>query len=186
MDKSFIKNKPVCKVTFNFPIEATDDAKKLFLVGDFNEWDETSLSMTKNTKEGVFKKTLELETGRDYQFKYLTSNGTWHNDYCADWYASSGFSGIENSVVSLPRQADDLAKIEGVGPKISVLLKENGISTFEDLANAKAKDLKNILDAAGSKFQVHNPTSWPKQAKLAAKGDWDKLTKLQVELIAGK
>jgi hypothetical protein len=186
MEKIFVKNKPVCKVTFTFPIDACGDAKKLFLVGDFNDWNETEISMSKSAKDGSFKKTLELETGRDYQFKYLTDAQVWHNDHCADWYVQTSFPGIENSVVSLPRQSDDLSKIEGVGPKIAQLLKEKGFITYEDLAVAKAKDIKVILDEAGSKFSVHNPTSWPKQAKLAAKGDWDKLAKLQSELVAGK
>ncbi len=186
MEKTFTKNKPVCKVTFSFPIEATGNTKKLFLVGDFNVWNETDISMTKSVKEGIFKKTLELETGKDYQFKYLSEEQVWYNDYFADWYAPSAFSGIENSVVSLPRKADDFTKIEGIGPKIALLFKSKGISTFEDLANSKAKELQIILDEAGSKFNVHTPTSWPKQAKLAAKGDWDKLAKLQNELVAGK
>jgi hypothetical protein len=186
MEKIFTKNKPTCKVTFSFPIDVTGDTKKLFLVGEFNDWNEENTPLTKSAKEGVFKKSLELETGRDYQFRYLTENGAWYNDHSADWYSPSGFAGIENSVVSLPKQTDDITKIEGIGPKIAVLLKEKGITTFDDIANAKAKDLKVILSEAGSKFAVHDPTSWPKQAKLAAKGDWSKLAKLQAELNAGK
>ena len=69
MEKLFSKTKAVCKVTFTFPIDATKDAKKLFLVGDFNNWNETELSMTKSAKDGDFKKTLELETGKNYQFR---------------------------------------------------------------------------------------------------------------------
>jgi len=81
---------------------------------------------------------------------------------------------------------DDLTKIEGIGPKIAKLLEADGIVSFKDLSKATGKKLKTILDAAGSKFKVHNPTSWPKQAKLAATGSWDELKKLQSELTAGK
>ena len=37
--KKFLKSKPVCKATFTLPAEAAQGAKKVFLVGDFNNWD---------------------------------------------------------------------------------------------------------------------------------------------------
>lgn len=83
-------------------------------------------------------------------------------------------------------KADDLRKIEGIGPKIAGLLKADGIVTFADLSVAKKTTLKGILEAAGKRYQMHDPTTWPQQAKLAAKGDWDKLAKLQDELKGGK
>lgn len=82
--------------------------------------------------------------------------------------------------------ADDLTKIEGVGPKIAQLLKDNGISTFDGLSKVKADAIKTILDKGGSRMQMHDPTTWPAQAKLAAKGSWDELNKLQDELKGGK
>ncbi|GIV31417.1 MAG: hypothetical protein KatS3mg029_0768 [Saprospiraceae bacterium] len=81
---------------------------------------------------------------------------------------------------------DDLTKIEGVGPKIASLLKEAGITTYEELAKAKVETLKGILEKAGSRYKMHDPTTWPKQAALAAKGEWDKLEKLQAELKGGR
>lgn len=83
-------------------------------------------------------------------------------------------------------QKDDLTKIEGIGPKISALLEAQEIKTFQELAKATGKKLKSILEAAGSKFQMHDPASWPKQAKLAAAGKWDDLKTLQDTLIGGK
>jgi predicted flap endonuclease-1-like 5' DNA nuclease len=82
--------------------------------------------------------------------------------------------------------ADDLTRIEGIGKKIAELLAGEKIETFKDLSKASAKKLKGILDAAGSKFNTHNPASWPKQAKLAAAGKWEELAELQKELLAGK
>ncbi|GAB4255462.1 MAG: hypothetical protein Kow0027_22160 [Saprospiraceae bacterium] len=82
--------------------------------------------------------------------------------------------------------ADKLTKIEGIGPKIESLLKEAGIVSFADLAKAKAADLKAILEKAGNRYKMHDPTTWPQQAALAAKGEWDKLAKLQDELKGGK
>jgi predicted flap endonuclease-1-like 5' DNA nuclease len=81
---------------------------------------------------------------------------------------------------------DDLTKIEGIGKKIASLLAAENINTFKDLGKASAKKLKGILEAAGPKFQIHDPASWPKQAKLAAAGKWEELEALQKELIGGK
>ena len=81
---------------------------------------------------------------------------------------------------------DNLTKIEGIGPKIAGLLQAAGINTFSELGKASNKTLKGILEDAGSRFRMHNPGSWPKQAKLAAAGKWDALKKLQDELDGGR
>ncbi len=81
---------------------------------------------------------------------------------------------------------DDLTKSEGIGPKISQLLIAEGIQSFKELSKATTKNLKAILEAAGSKFQVHDPSTWAKQAKLAAAEKWEKLLELQAELKGGK
>ncbi len=82
------------------------------------------------------------------------------------------------------KEADDLVKLEGIGPKVAKVLKEADFSTFEDLAGAKAADVQKVLDAAG--LQMMNPEGWIEQAKLAAKEDWKALEKLQAELKGGR
>ncbi len=83
-------------------------------------------------------------------------------------------------------KADDLKKIEGVGPKIAELLNADGIYTFAELAAAPVERVQGILDAAGSRYRVHNPGTWGQQAQLAADGKWDELKVLQDELNGGK
>ena len=83
-------------------------------------------------------------------------------------------------------KADDLKKVEGIGPKIAGLLNEAGIVTFADLSKAPLKTLKKVLADAGSRFKMHDPKTWAAQAKLAAKGEWDKLKAWQGELKGGK
>jgi large subunit ribosomal protein L21 len=80
-------------------------------------------------------------------------------------------------------KADDLKKIEGIGPKIASTLAEAGISTFADLAKADVAKISEIIaDVRGN----HVPDTWPKQAALAAAGKWDELKKWQDELDGGK
>ncbi|MEM1323819.1 MAG: 30S ribosomal protein S1 [Bacteroidota bacterium] len=81
---------------------------------------------------------------------------------------------------------EDLKKIEGIGPKIEELLNAANIKTFKDLADADADKLKSILEEAGNRYKVHDPTTWPKQAEMAAAGEWDKLKEWQDALQGGK
>ena len=83
-------------------------------------------------------------------------------------------------------QKDDLKKVEGIGPKIEKLLNADGIMTWRQLSEAEIDRLKRILDAAGPRYRIHDPGTWPQQAGLAADGKWDELEKLQDELSGGK
>ncbi len=81
---------------------------------------------------------------------------------------------------------DDLKIVEGIGPKIEEILNAAGINTFSELENTDVEKLKATLAEAGGQYKSHNPTTWPKQAGLAAAGKWDELKKWQDELDGGK
>lgn len=81
---------------------------------------------------------------------------------------------------------DDLKMVEGVGPKIEGLLNEGGIHTWADLANADLEEVQAILDAAGSRYRMHNPATWAKQARLAADAKWEELEAYQDRLDGGR
>lgn len=89
-------------------------------------------------------------------------------------------------IEDISAEADDLTKIEGVGPKIAEVLFVSGIISFTDLAKSTSVQIREILDTAGSNFAAHDPATWPKQAALARDGKWDELKKLQDELDGGK
>jgi predicted flap endonuclease-1-like 5' DNA nuclease len=81
---------------------------------------------------------------------------------------------------------DNLKKIEGIGPKIEQLLNQEGIVSFRQLSQADPETLSSILKAAGPRFQMHDPGTWPQQAALAAEAKWDELSALQSELDKGR
>ena len=85
-------------------------------------------------------------------------------------------------VISPPTQPDDLKIIEGIGPKISDVLESQGITTWTKLSKTSVKELKAILNGAGKRYGLADPKTWPKQAKLAAAGRFDKLEKLQASI----
>ena len=81
---------------------------------------------------------------------------------------------------------DDLTAVEGIGPKISALLTDAGIDTWRTLANTDIAKIQEILDAAGKRYKLADPSSWPKQAEMAADGRWDDLEEYQDFLQGGK
>jgi len=80
---------------------------------------------------------------------------------------------------------DDLTKIEGVGPKAAEALIASGVKTYAELADADAEKVKEILTEASSTLAHLDPTSWPKQAKMAAEGKWDELKEWQDSVKGG-
>jgi large subunit ribosomal protein L17 len=81
---------------------------------------------------------------------------------------------------------DDLTLIEGIGPKIAELLNNAGITTFAQLAASEDEAVQQVLTDAGSRFNVHDATTWNEQAALARDGKLDELKELQDRLKGGK
>lgn len=71
-------------------------ADRIYLIGDFNQWDERSIPMHQE-RDGVWRATLDLPAGQQYQFRYMI-DGQWKTDYHADGFAQ-GVYGADNSVV---------------------------------------------------------------------------------------
>ena len=98
IEKKALKAKPVCKVKFSLSGDQYTSASSILLLGDFNNWQmgETPMKKTK----GVWSVSLDLETGKEYQFRYLIDGTNWENDPEADKFVPSGL-GSENSVLAL-------------------------------------------------------------------------------------
>ncbi|WP_343487451.1 30S ribosomal protein S2 [Allomuricauda sp. d1] len=82
-------------------------------------------------------------------------------------------------------KADDLTKIEGIGPKAAEALVKAGVGTYRELSKAKPDAIKEILTEASSRMAHLDPTSWPKQAKMAADDKWDELKDWQDKAKGG-
>lgn len=98
--KQFLKSKPTCKVTFTVDAEVVNGGKEVAILGEFNDWDPSESSMRK-LKDGSFTKTLELETGHEYQFRYLIDGERWVNEAEADKTTYSGVAAEQNSVLAI-------------------------------------------------------------------------------------
>lgn len=84
---------------------------------------------------------------------------------------------------SLEMLPDDLKVVEGIGPKIELLLKESGIKGLKDLSIVPVENLKEILAKGGARYRLNDPSSWPEQARLLINGEIDKLKTLTSDLI---
>jgi predicted flap endonuclease-1-like 5' DNA nuclease len=216
------------KITFTLPAANVIGAAGCVLLGDFNDWNLDRGIYLEKQPDGSMTAVVELAAGKDYQYRYLLSNGRWVNDDAEKITSElSGFP-VVNCIVHVPAIAqavkapvgkttnsvlktkpkadkikpakvasktakpkpqiskDDLTKVEGIGKKIESLLNKNEIYSFKQLSKATVKTLKEILDAAGNRFSMHQPGTWPKQAKLAVEGKWNELETLQQQLKGGK
>jgi large subunit ribosomal protein L27 len=91
-----------------------------------------------------------------------------------------------SSVIGAKVALDDLKVVEGIGPAIEQLLHDGGITTWRQLEDAPVDRLREILHAAGSRFQMHEPATWPRQAGLLADAKWAEFKTLTDELKGGR
>jgi len=98
--KQYLKSKPICRVTFKIPESIGNSAKTAHIVGEFNNWSSVASPM-KRLKNGAFSVTLDLESGREYQFRYILDKQKWENDSEADRFVPSSYWDSENSVVAV-------------------------------------------------------------------------------------
>ncbi|WP_026843917.1 isoamylase early set domain-containing protein [Brumicola pallidula] len=100
--KQYLKSKPVCKVIFKLSKDEAKNAEKVFIVGDFNDWDMAKTPM-KKLKNDSFSTIVLLPKDAEYQFRYLLDDGQWENDWNADAdaYITSPMSFEDNSVLAV-------------------------------------------------------------------------------------
>lgn len=97
LSKEYVRSGNMVRVTFKLPKAAAPKAKKVSVVGDFNNWD-AQATLMKKTEKGDYFARLDLKPGREYQFRYLINDTNWENDWDADKYVPSPYGG-DNSVL---------------------------------------------------------------------------------------
>lgn len=95
-------------------------------------------------------------------------------------------AGAAKAVFGKNIKQDDLKVVEGIGPKIEGMFKDAGIKTWQKLSDASVADCQKILDSGGTRYKIHDPASWPMQAKMCYEGKWAELLKWQDEHKGGK
>gem|GEM_PF-2425721 len=67
---------------------------------------------------------------------------------------------------------EDLEAIDGIGPKIGAMLRNNGITTFSELADTPLEELVRIVQSTGEPADGAQVEGWSGQARMAAAQDW--------------
>ncbi|MEL6122191.1 MAG: DUF4332 domain-containing protein [Bacteroidota bacterium] len=127
----------------------------------------------------------------------LAATGKWDDLITTQKHLDTGKTGTTESASKLEKvlirigaikrwKKDDLTAVEGIGPKIAGLLRSNGVNTWDELSTTSPDRLREILASGGSRFRLADPDTWPKQAALAAAGEWDKLQEYQDFLDGGR
>lgn len=85
-----IKDSDEVKVTFVQPL--SEDNGRIFVAGDFNNWEVGSHPLVKRSN-GTASVAVTLDKGERYAFRYVTEDGVWFNDEQADAYEHNGIDG---------------------------------------------------------------------------------------------
>lgn len=96
--KQYLKTKACCRVTFRLDKNAVGGARTVALAGDFNDW-QTDRTPMKALKNGDFTVTVQLDQGREYQYRFVLDGKTWINDAEAEKRVHCDYAGCDNSVV---------------------------------------------------------------------------------------
>ncbi len=96
--KKYLQSREKCEVVFRIQDEEISPASKVWVVGSFNHWDREATPMTRD-KDGYFKCSLDLKTGKAYRFRYLVDKRYWLTDDAADSREITPFGKGENSVI---------------------------------------------------------------------------------------
>jgi predicted flap endonuclease-1-like 5' DNA nuclease len=98
---------------------------------------------------------------------------------------------VEARVAALEARAramqDNFAILDGIGPRVSEVLRSAGVNTFAKLADTDADGIRGILISENPNLlRLTDPSTWQEQAGLAAEGDWEGLSSLQESLKEGR
>jgi len=188
-DTIFMQDKPILDDKIRLDEQKKDDLSRIDGIGPFLE--------NKLNEVGIFTYE-EISTWDSNRIAAITEaighfKGRIEKD---DWVGQAAQLALEkqenpeafkkDNASALSDDPKDLKVVEGIGPKIEEVLKQAGINDWAALAETEATRLREILDQAGPRFKMHDPETWPAQARLAETGEWTILKEYQDELVGGR
>lgn len=76
-------SKSRCQITFWLPRESAPEARSIAVAGGFNDWDQYS-HLLKRLENGEFKLVVEVQAGREYEFRFVIDDTRWENAWNVD------------------------------------------------------------------------------------------------------
>ncbi|MFA6542065.1 MAG: isoamylase early set domain-containing protein [Bacteroidota bacterium] len=97
--KQYSHDTKVCQVTFTLSKEFCENFMEISVVGEFNNWDYHQHKFSQRNADGSMSMEIVLDTGKEYQFRYLCDGVTWVNEPDADKQVPTPYGDSENSVI---------------------------------------------------------------------------------------
>jgi 1,4-alpha-glucan branching enzyme len=101
IQKEYVEKNGVLVATVTFSLPSSFWADQIYLVGDFNDWNQSSLPFGRD-RDGMWTLTIDFEVGRTYQFRYLFDGREWMNDNQADAYVHNPYGGNNCVLITDP------------------------------------------------------------------------------------
>ncbi len=151
-----------------FTLDEGVGAYRAAICGEWNNWSPDRDIMER--VEGCFTRTVRLEAGRTYRFRYLLDGHRWENDWAADWYVPNGH-GEDDSMLDLTlppleaRDADRTASARsGSGGTAKQRANGNAAKAAGQPANGKSSD------SSAPKKAASKAAATPRRAKKKTDG----------------
>jgi 1,4-alpha-glucan branching enzyme len=98
IERKYSKDKSTCQITFWLPREFAPEARCVAVAGSFNGWDQYCHLLNK-LNDGDFSLMVEVEAGKEHEFRFIIDETRWENAPNADRYVWSDFGNCDNSVI---------------------------------------------------------------------------------------
>ena len=103
------------------------------------------------------------------------AKGDWQGLLKHNQKASKASDRAKKPKAATPAAApDDLAQLNGIGPRIASILNAGGVTTYAELERTSTEHLREIISASGA-LPPPSLDTWPTQASYAVRGDWEGL-----------
>jgi len=185
IDNETLKNH-IVNANSNYENQETESWPHQAAMAEKEQWDELKIYqdfMHSDSEENINKTTVSQASSTEDDTNSSHEPGSASNISKLKMKEETTLESIENSANENLDDHDDLKKIEGIGPKIEEVLNNGGIYTYSQLYNSNSDRLQELLNDAGSQYRMHNPDSWPHQAGMANRSEWNELKSYQNSLI---
>lgn len=97
LSKAYTKTRRFCRVTFRLRVDPSVDAQQVSVLGDFNDWSPDTHPMEQR-KDGAFSRTISVEAGKSYHFRYLVDGRWWITDEGADRLVRNAYGSLDGII----------------------------------------------------------------------------------------
>jgi predicted flap endonuclease-1-like 5' DNA nuclease len=143
------------KITFTLPAANVIGATECVLLGEFNNWDIVEGLYLTRQADGSMTAEVELNAGKNYQYRYLLSNGRWVNDDGEKITSEMNGYPVVNCIVRVPAVAKTVKPKKTIAAKTAPI-KTKAATTSSKVSKTKtagAKDNLTTVEGIGKKIE---------------------------------